>query len=203
MADIKGQNIQIKQVNYTPIPAGKTNDGRPSSWCPYCFRTHAVEDQNDCHNQATEVYEGDTYWLPEEIVGYRGFKIQTKYDGEGPFLKGARAPWYYAYPGPAECIGNSDRIGVRGEHKSPHPLCTCGYHALRTRNQISTIFPVHAKVLLWGDVIEHEDGWRAEHAKIVALDYTYKGAFMFQRRERVHHTLQTLRKKYEVEEGEM
>lgn len=195
-------NIQIKGTTITAIPTSKTNDGRPSAWCAHCFRTHAVEDHTECQEQATQVYEADTYWLPEEVEAYRGFKIQSDKDNT-PVLKGSRARWHYAYPGPAECIGNSHRIGIRTEHKSPHPLCTCGYHALRTRNQISTIFPVHAKVLLWGTIIEHEDGWRAEHAKIVALDYTTKGAFMFQRRERVHHTLQTLRKKYEVEEGEM
>lgn len=182
-------------------------DNKPRSWCPFCFRTHAIEDIELCANQATEVNDAETFWMPAEIEAYRGFKIKANtMSGENPelVLHGARAPWHFAYPGPAQCIGNSNSpYGVQNDHTSPHPLCTCGYHALRTRQQISSMFPIHAKVLLWGDVIEHEDGYRAENAKIIALDYTYKGAFMFQRRERVHHTLQKLREKYEVEEGEM
>jgi len=63
----------------------------------------------------------------------------------------------------------------RERHAAPDPACTCGIHAahepatalpyLRGRNDPGTIGRVLGRVLLWGTVVEHEQGWRAQHAR--------------------------------------
>jgi hypothetical protein len=66
-------------------------------------------------------------------------------------------------------------------HESPHPRCTCGYYAVkrlatalswaraRNRAPASEDVIVVGRVALWGRVIEHEDGYRAQHAYPQAL----------------------------------
>jgi hypothetical protein len=61
-----------------------------------------------------------------------------------------------------------------GEHVAPDVECTCGIHAarepaslwtyLRGRDEPATVARVLGQVALWGRVIEHEHGWRAERA---------------------------------------
>jgi len=61
-----------------------------------------------------------------------------------------------------------------GDHHAPDEACSCGIHAardpaavrsyLRGRDEPGTIGRVLGRVLLWGNVIEHEGGWRAERA---------------------------------------
>jgi hypothetical protein len=59
-------------------------------------------------------------------------------------------------------------------HVAPAAGCTCGIYAarepaaawtyLRGRDEASTVARVIGRVALWGRVVEHEDGWRAERA---------------------------------------
>lgn len=177
-----------------------TDDDVKRTWCRWCFRTHYKHEQDECKQEAHKVFQSEAFWTPEEIVGWRGFKIVSMGTDNEPMLRGMRAGWAEADPGPAECITQGNALEY--DHKSPHPLCTCGYHALKERSAISSQMPVHAKVLMWGDVIEHEDGYRAERVKIIGLDYTNNGMFLFQRRERVHHTMHKLRQRYEVKSSE-
>jgi hypothetical protein len=60
------------------------------------------------------------------------------------------------------------------EHVAPAAGCTCGIYAarepagawtyLRGRDEPHTVARVIGRVMLWGRVVEHEDGWRAERA---------------------------------------
>ena len=59
-------------------------------------------------------------------------------------------------------------------HVAPAAACTCGIYAarepagawtyLRGRDEPDTVARVIGRVMLWGRVVEHEDGWRAERA---------------------------------------
>lgn len=50
----------------------------------------------------------------------------------------------------------------------PHPSCTCGVYAAKTVEHLRQCgyrrFGVHGEVSLWGTVVEHERGWRAQFA---------------------------------------
>lgn len=57
-------------------------------------------------------------------------------------------------------------------------VTTDGVHAFKTRDGAlgyavaECISPLAiGRVALWGTVIEHVDGWRAEHAKVVDIDF--------------------------------
>lgn len=59
----------------------------------------------------------------------------------------------------------------RSTHDSdqlPHPNCTCGVYAAKTVERLRQCgygrFGVYGEVYLWGTVVEHERGWRAEFA---------------------------------------
>lgn len=52
---------------------------------------------------------------------------------------------------------------------------------------------VTGTVLLWGDVVEHERGWRAEFARVASLDWLYPDASMMGREAQ---TLDDLRRHY-------
>jgi hypothetical protein len=46
--------------------------------------------------------------------------------------------------------------------------CTCGIYAAKSRNDLQRAgymgFGIHGEVLLWGTVVEHDMGWRAQYA---------------------------------------
>lgn len=50
----------------------------------------------------------------------------------------------------------------------PHPSCTCGVYAAKTLERLRQCgysrFGLYGEVYLWGSVVEHERGWRAEFA---------------------------------------
>jgi hypothetical protein len=60
------------------------------------------------------------------------------------------------------------------EHEAPAAGCTCGIYAarepstvwtyLRGRDEAGTVARVLGRVLLWGRLVEHEHGWRAQFA---------------------------------------
>jgi hypothetical protein len=70
----------------------------------------------------------------------------------------------------------TDLIAACGlvEHIAPDVECTCGIHAAREpallwtylhgRDEPTTVARVLGRVALWGRVVEHEHGWRAERA---------------------------------------
>jgi hypothetical protein len=64
-------------------------------------------------------------------------------------------------------------------HAAPDEHCACGIHAarepaailsyLRGRDEPATVARVLGRVQLWGRVIEHEAGWRAERARALEV----------------------------------
>ena len=63
-------------------------------------------------------------------------------------------------------------VSIRGMahhvHDAPEMNCTCGIYAAKSHADLRTAgyagFGIHGEVLLWGMVVEHELGWRAQHA---------------------------------------
>jgi len=57
---------------------------------------------------------------------------------------------------------------TKGCHEAPQSDCTCGVYAAKSLDRLRRIgYPpdrIHGEVYLWGTVVEHEDGWRAQFA---------------------------------------
>lgn len=60
-------------------------------------------------------------------------------------------------------------------HHTPMPWSNCGIYAVKRGEDALHAFPtphhmyVLGRVMLWGEIVEHEDGYRAEYAQIIAL----------------------------------
>jgi len=98
----------------------------------------------------------------EPILAWRAWTLSGRRDGSRLRLRpivGSRRPWPPFHPARAVCAR------PRGHH-APDPACTCGLHATRTPDLLRrTRDPaVVGTVALWGRVIEHEHGYRAEFA---------------------------------------
>jgi hypothetical protein len=94
--------------------------------------------------------------LIEPIVGYRAWRVR---DGK---LMGVHypVPWQPGEPLSATC-------GSRRDHAAPGEGCTCGIHATRDEeglrlNYLFGMPAVYGSVKLWGKVVVHERGYRAE-----------------------------------------
>jgi hypothetical protein len=67
---------------------------------------------------------------------------------------------------------NTARCGQNARHRVPHRSCGCGFWAFKrpddvVRFALGGLGPiVVGQVWLWGRVVEHTEGWRAEHARI-------------------------------------
>jgi hypothetical protein len=74
------------------------------------------------------------------------------------------------WPADAEAVARCE-----SDHAAPREDCACGIYAardpaailsyLRGRDEPATVARVLGRVQLWGRVIEHEAGWRAERAR--------------------------------------
>lgn len=57
---------------------------------------------------------------------------------------------------------------AKGCHHAPQSDCTCGIYASKGLDHLSRLGytgnRIHGEVFLWGTVIEHEEGWRAQFA---------------------------------------
>ena len=53
-------------------------------------------------------------------------------------------------------------------HDAPHENCTCGIYAVKTLHHFRSAgyerYGIHGEVYLWGTVVEHELGYRAQFA---------------------------------------
>jgi len=53
-------------------------------------------------------------------------------------------------------------------HEAPQADCTCGVYASKSLEHLRTTgyarYGIHGEVNLWGTVVEHEQGWRAQFA---------------------------------------
>lgn len=89
-----------------------------------------------------------------------------------------------------------------------HPLMGNGFHAFKTLEQCRHEYcgdnVIYGEVALWGEVYEHERGYRAECARITRFitiwEYKPTGLRRLWENLRKNPTLEALRRKYGVEE---
>lgn len=73
---------------------------------------------------------------------------------------------------PGQSLAAACRASVSGTahhvHDAPLMNCTCGIYAAKSHADLRTAgyagFGIHGEVYLWGIVVEHELGWRAQYA---------------------------------------
>jgi|GEM_PF-3889496 len=98
--------------------------------------------------------EPDEYWSPEPIIAWRRWRLL------GATLQGARHPW----PSPtfeATCHTCGTVPGWN---------CTCGIYATKAEHRWGTGYgPIYGRVELTGNIVEHEQGYRAERARVIEL----------------------------------
>ena len=97
--------------------------------------------------------------LPEAISAWRAWGLTGSKDGREVRLlpvAGSARPWTATEPTRAECRRRHERV--------PDVDCRCGLHAMREAEAIRrTRDPaVAGTVALWGRIVEHEFGYRAE-----------------------------------------
>jgi hypothetical protein len=98
----------------------------------------------------------------DPIVAWRAWTLTGRSDGHHLRLRpvaGPRLPWPPMRPAKAAC--KHGRI-----HRAPELRCSCGLHGTRTVEPLRhTKNPtVVGTVALWGRIIEHDLGYRAEFA---------------------------------------
>jgi hypothetical protein len=101
--------------------------------------------------------------LIEPAVGWRTWELRRDLDGRPSLRSIGGAVWLPGEPFRARC----ELRGASG-HAAPDPGCSCGVHAVtapgRLRGSISADASALGVVALWGRVIEHRRGYRAELA---------------------------------------
>lgn len=107
----------------------------------------------------------------EAIAGWRIWNLSR--DGAGPRLQPAGSgvdPWEPRRRVEARCgVPALLTVGI-GPHKAPDIRCRCGIYASRSLDEFERPrpawppSPVVGTVALWGTVVEHERGWRAQFA---------------------------------------
>lgn len=96
------------------------------------------------------------------IVAYRAWQL----DATG--LKSLCGElWHPGHQLAARCR-TSVRTNDHYVHNAPQMNCTCGIYAAKSHDDLTRAgyagFEIHGEVYLWGTVVEHERGWRAEYA---------------------------------------
>ena len=101
----------------------------------------------------------------EALIGWRVWCVVETRAG----LRLASVIHEHAWPVAHETVARCDN-----GHEAPDPACACGIHAAREpaavlsylhgRDEPRTVARVLGRVQLWGRVVEHEGGWRAERA---------------------------------------
>jgi hypothetical protein len=108
----------------------------------------------------------------EPIGGWRAWRIVRLADGGLRLAPTTPRPhWEPGRAPAATCSGSHTRLyfvldQTAEPHRSPDKYCTCGYHA--TKDPARLVRPggpagAIGLVSMWGRVIEHANGWRAEH----------------------------------------
>lgn len=98
----------------------------------------------------------EEYWSDQYVVGWRSW------NWDGSALRGVYALWPSA----------EFEAGCRQCEKVPSWDHVCGIYAGKTPNDVHAFYSgssIVGQVEMWGDVIEHEHGYRASHARITAL----------------------------------
>ena len=112
----------------------------------------------------------------EPIEGWRAWRLHRNQDGALRIAPTTpRADWEPGVQIHATCSGSHTRLymvfnpELETQHRSPEPGCTCGVHAMKEPQRLRRARPgkmagVIGTISMWGRVIEHTRGWRAEFA---------------------------------------
>jgi hypothetical protein len=110
----------------------------------------------------------------EPILAWRLWRLHRDAGGDLRLAPTTpRADWEPGVAIRATCSGAHTRLYVvfnpelAPTHRSPMPGCTCGIHAMKDGARLArsmTPAAVIGRVAMWGRVIEHSKGWRAEFA---------------------------------------
>jgi hypothetical protein len=112
--------------------------------------------------------------IPDYISPIVGYRVWTWGTTGLKSLCGER--WHPRQPLAARCrasavVGRADV--VHDAHDVPQANCTCGVYAAKTLQHLCSMgyakCGIHGEVHLWGTVVEHEHGWRAQFAYPKAL----------------------------------
>jgi hypothetical protein len=118
------------------------------------------------------------------VIGWRGWAVHRTREG-AELLEAIAIDFRVTTTWPPLRAWRAECAQAR-DHDAPDPACVCGWHACRTLDDAVEACAriLHARdvqarrvafgpVALWGRVIEHERGWRAQYAYPQAL---YVGA---------------------------
>jgi hypothetical protein len=109
----------------------------------------------------------------EPIQGWRAWRLHRNEEGLRIAPTTPRSDWPPGVAIKARCTGSHTRLymvfnpELEATHRSPEPGCTCGIHAMKDPVRLargSRLAGVIGRVAMWGRVIEHSKGWRAEFA---------------------------------------
>jgi len=102
----------------------------------------------------------------EPLIGWRAWALARTVEGQlelRPIIYSGET-WPPHEVVPAKCPPHGGREG----HAPPQPECTCGFYAVDGLDRLPTVMgrdvTVIGSVALWGRLIEHESGTRAEFA---------------------------------------
>lgn len=116
----------------------------------------------------------ETMWTSEKITGWRRWYLKMENFLEPPLLVGGYGQtWLPGRDKEATCY-------INREGPVPHWDCNCGLYAAKNRETLDRFdwyqnYPVSGTVEMYGRVIEHEIGWRAQYAHIRDLQVEVPG----------------------------
>ena len=110
--------------------------------------------------------------IPDYISPIVGYRVWTWNTTGLKSLCGER--WHPGQSLAARCRASAvvgpivGRSEAADDHDAPHANCTCGIYAVKTLDHFRSAgyerFGIYGEVFLWGKVVEHEQGWRAQLA---------------------------------------
>ena len=97
--------------------------------------------------------------VPDYVSPIIGHRVWL-WDGSKPMSINGEL-WQPSQPLVAKCKRGSP-------HQPPHIDCSCGVYAAKTTEQLTALglrpYGICGEVYLWGTIIEHRFGWRAQFA---------------------------------------
>lgn len=128
--------------------------------------------------------------MSEPIIAYRIWKVSPEGRLSTAYRNSGKWPWMKPYS--AACDGGQGKWTYLGmpltiqwadqpkpaDHDAPHFYCSCGLYGYKSIKCLEQTFEQYYKgecvlgrVALWGKIVEHKDGYRAEYGYPQVLYY--------------------------------